>query len=201
MERHQRLADRDERGGIRARSLLAQRHDRKEAEDADSDEGAFNDTSRDIAESEDFVHPLEDGIQYNGGADVRDDEDQLQERSREHAVVGASTDDVAGIVHHRDVVKNKWGIAVIKVITNDTPVTSAIFLCELTWTPFLDEVNDRRLPTEVVASPTLVERHAPAHQPPPRCRWNKGILRQEKFTHKAYGPGPIGLGAAGGQGG
>ena len=78
--------------------------------------------------------------------------------------------------------KNKWGITVIKVITNNTPVTSAIFLCELTWTPFLDEVNDRRLPTEVVASPTLVERHAPVHQPPPRWRWNKGILRQEKFT-------------------
>ena len=34
------------------------------------------------------------------------------------------------------------------------------------------EVNDRRLPTDVVASPTLVERHAPANQrPPPRC-WN-----------------------------
>jgi hypothetical protein len=90
---------------------------------------------------------------------------------------------------------------VINVITNNTPVTSAIFLCELTWTPFLDEVNDRRLPTDVVASPTLVERHAPANQPPPRCRWNKGILRQEKFTHKAHGPGPIGLGAAVGQGG
>ena len=34
MERDQRLAGRDERAGIRARSLLAQRHDRKEAEDA-----------------------------------------------------------------------------------------------------------------------------------------------------------------------
>ncbi len=62
MERDQRLADRDERGGIRARSsLLAQRHDRKEAEDADGDEDAFDDTSRDEAEGEDFVHPLEDG--------------------------------------------------------------------------------------------------------------------------------------------
>jgi hypothetical protein len=65
---------------------------------ADGDEGAFNDTSRDIAESEDFVLPLEDWVQHDGGADVRDDEDELQERSQEHAVVGAATDDVAGIV-------------------------------------------------------------------------------------------------------
>jgi hypothetical protein len=49
MERDQRLADRDERGDIRARSLLPQRHDRKEAEDADGDEGAFNETSRDVS--------------------------------------------------------------------------------------------------------------------------------------------------------
>jgi hypothetical protein len=62
---------------------------------------------------------------------------------------------------------------VINVIKNNTPVTSAIFLCELTWIPFLDEANDRRLPTDVVASPTLVQRHAPANQPPPPPRrWN-----------------------------
>jgi hypothetical protein len=75
MERDQRLADRGERAGIRARSLLPQRHNRKEAEDADGDEGAFNDTSRDIAESDAFVLPLEDREQRDGGADVRDDED------------------------------------------------------------------------------------------------------------------------------
>src|SRR5215211_4946205 len=108
-ERDQRLTGGEERAGIRARSLLPQRHDRKDAEDADGDEDAFNDTSRDIAESEDFVNPLEDGEQHNGGADVRDDEEQLQERSREHAVVGAATDDVARVVQHRDVVINKWG--------------------------------------------------------------------------------------------
>src|SRR5215213_8935729 len=66
MERDQRLADRDERAGIRASgSLLAQRHDRKEAEDAHSDKGGFHDTSRDKAQSEDFVYPLEDGPQHD----------------------------------------------------------------------------------------------------------------------------------------
>lgn len=44
MDRDERLADRDERAGIRA--LLAQRHYRKETDDADGDEGAFNETSR-----------------------------------------------------------------------------------------------------------------------------------------------------------
>jgi hypothetical protein len=97
---------------LSARSLLPQCHDSKEAEEAHGDEDAFDDTSRDIAQSEDFVNPLEDGIEHDGGADVRNDEDQLQERSREHAVVGAATEDVARVVHHRDVVKNKWGIEV-----------------------------------------------------------------------------------------
>ena len=93
MDRDERLPDRDERAGIRARSLLPQRHERKEAEYADGDEGAFNETSRDIAESDAFVLPLEDGKQRDGGADVRDDEDQLQERSQAHAgVCGAGTD-------------------------------------------------------------------------------------------------------------
>ena len=54
--------------------------------------------------------------------------------------------------------------------------------------------------TDVVASPTLIQRHASANQPPPARRWNKGILRQEKFTHNAHGPGPISLGAAVGSG-
>src|SRR5215217_5817325 len=55
----------------------------------------------------------------------------------------------------------------IMIIMKNAPVTSAIFLCELTWTPLLDEVNDGRLPIDVVASPTLVERHAPASLLPP----------------------------------
>jgi hypothetical protein len=136
MQRDQRLTGGEERAHVSARSLLAQCHDRKEAEDAHGDEGAFNDTSRDIAQSEDFVNPLDDGIEHDGGANVRNDEEQLQERSREHAVVGAATEDVAGIVHHRDVEKTNGGIEVMYVITNNTPVTSAIFLGQLNWTPF-----------------------------------------------------------------
>src|SRR4028118_1238332 len=106
MERDQRLTGGQERGGIRARSsLLAQRHDRKEAYDAHGDEDAFHDTSRDVAEDEDFVLPLEDRVKHDGGAYVGDDEDQLQERSKGHAVVGAAPEDVAWVVQHGDVEK------------------------------------------------------------------------------------------------
>jgi hypothetical protein len=68
---------------------LAQRHDRQEAEDADGDEGAFDDPCGDIAEREGFVLPLEDREQREGRADVRDDEQQLQERSQESTRVSA----------------------------------------------------------------------------------------------------------------
>jgi hypothetical protein len=168
MECDQRLADRDERSGIRACSrLLAQGHDRKEAQDTHGDEDAFDDTGSDLSEGEDFVDSLEDGPQHDGGADVGDDEDQLQERAKGHASVGACTYDVAGIVHHRGVEDKRCGDrGVMYVLTNNTPVTSAILLCELNWPPFLHEVNDSRLPTDVVASPTLVERHAPTNLSP-----------------------------------
>ena len=52
------------------------------------------------AEGEDFVLPLEDREQRQGGADVGDDEEQLQEGSQQHAGVGASTGDVAGVLEN-----------------------------------------------------------------------------------------------------
>ena len=100
-DRDERLCVGDERAGIRARSLLAQRHYRKETDDADGDEGAFNDTSCDVSESEAFVLPLEDREQHDGRADIRDDEDELADRSQAHARVAASTDDVVGGVQYR----------------------------------------------------------------------------------------------------
>lgn len=47
-------------GDACASDVLPQRHDRKEADDADGDEGAFNDTGDDIAEGEVLVLPFED---------------------------------------------------------------------------------------------------------------------------------------------
>ena len=51
---------------------------------------------RTVFKREDVVLPLEDRIHDQGGADVRDDQDQLQERPEEDPVVGAAVRDVAG---------------------------------------------------------------------------------------------------------
>src|ERR671916_2196101 len=122
MDRDQRLADRKERAGIRARGgLLAQRHERKDAEDAHGYEDALDDASRDEAQSEDLAHPLDDGIKHDGGADVGDYEDQLQQRAQGRDVVGgATTDDVARVVQQRPVEKENRGDRVMYVIRNNT---------------------------------------------------------------------------------
>ena len=55
MDRDERLADGHERARIRAgspREVLPQRQDREEADDADGDEGALDDTGGDVAERE-----------------------------------------------------------------------------------------------------------------------------------------------------
>jgi hypothetical protein len=88
---------------------------------------AFDHTGRDEAEGEDLVDPLDDGIEHDGRADVGDDEDQLQQLAQVRAVVGGATDDVARVVQQRSVEKKDWGIEVINVITNNTPVTLTIF--------------------------------------------------------------------------
>ena len=61
VDRDERPADGDERARAACASdVLPQRHDRKEADGADGDEGAFNDTGGDIAEGEVLVLPCED---------------------------------------------------------------------------------------------------------------------------------------------
>jgi len=59
-DRPKRLAGRDERAGIRARSLLLQRHYREETDDADGDERALDETSCNVSRREAFILPLED---------------------------------------------------------------------------------------------------------------------------------------------
>jgi hypothetical protein len=44
---------------------VPQRHDRKETDDANGDEGGFSETSCDVSKSEDFVLPLEDREQHD----------------------------------------------------------------------------------------------------------------------------------------
>jgi hypothetical protein len=47
--------------------------------------GTFNESGCDIAESERFVLPLEDREQHDGGADVGDDQEDLEQRAQRHA--------------------------------------------------------------------------------------------------------------------
>ena len=80
---------------------MPQGDDCKHGDDADGDEDAFHDARRDVAEREDLVLPLEDRKQHNRGRDVREDEDQLEERPQVDLVVGAAPGDVAlGIVEN-----------------------------------------------------------------------------------------------------
>ena len=58
-----------------ASDVLPQRHDGKEA--------------------------FEDREQHDGAANVGDDEQDLEQRAQGHARVGASADDVAGVIQHR----------------------------------------------------------------------------------------------------
>ena len=104
MECDQRLADRHQRARIRAGGsgdVGPQRQDREEADDADGDEGALDEPGGDVAEGERFVLPLEDGEQHHGGADVGDDEQDLEERAQGNAPIGAGPQDEVGVVQHR----------------------------------------------------------------------------------------------------
>ena len=108
MERDQRRARCEERPGICACTcgeVLPQGDHRKHADDADGDDGGLDDTRGDIAERDALVLPLEDGEQGDGGADVGDGNDDLEERTQGHLCVGAGPADVVGIVQQRAVEK------------------------------------------------------------------------------------------------
>ena len=97
LDRGERLS---EHAGIRR--VLPQRHDREDGDDADEDEDAFHDASRDVAEREDLVLSLEQRDQHERRPEVRDDQEQLQQHPEVDAVVVPGSGDVApGIVEHR----------------------------------------------------------------------------------------------------
>jgi hypothetical protein len=109
MDRDERPAGDGERGWVgRACSpdSLPQFHDGEDAEDADGDEDALNETSRDIPHREAFVDPPEDRKQHDGGADVRDDKQDLQEHAEEDPLVGARAEDVVVVLQERAVQQN-----------------------------------------------------------------------------------------------
>jgi Ca2+-binding RTX toxin-like protein len=73
VDRDEPLTDQAERRRIRCASatqVLPQGQDRKEADDADGDDGGFEDTDGDVAEGDCLVPPLDDRIKRDGGADT-----------------------------------------------------------------------------------------------------------------------------------
>src|SRR5215210_8252285 len=74
---------------------MPQRYDCKDGKDADRDEDGLHDASSDVADGHDLVLPLDDRENDNRGADVRDDEDQFQQRAEVDAVVRTGSCDVA----------------------------------------------------------------------------------------------------------
>ena len=78
--------------------VLTQAHDPEHEDDAGRDEHALHHASGDIAEREDLVLPPHDRVQDNGRADVRDDQQELEEHSEIDLVVLAAAGDVRGRV-------------------------------------------------------------------------------------------------------
>jgi hypothetical protein len=99
MDGDQRLAEGDERVVGHAGRVLAQRHDRQDADDADRDEPALDEAGGDVADRELLVVAPEERERQDGGADVGDDQQDLQGRPDEDACVAAAgpEDEVGGV--------------------------------------------------------------------------------------------------------
>jgi hypothetical protein len=74
---------------------LLQRDDPQDRDDADEDERALEQSRGHIPQREFFALSPDDREDYDGGADIRDDQQQLQERAEVDSVVLAGTRDVA----------------------------------------------------------------------------------------------------------
>jgi hypothetical protein len=101
LDRRKRERDRALR---RTRNLVPQRDDPEHRDDADENERAFEQSCRHVADRELFVEPPHDRDDHDRGADVRDDEQQFQQRAEQHPLVVPGTrDEGDGVVEHGDV--------------------------------------------------------------------------------------------------
>src|SRR5919106_2702989 len=82
------------------------RQDREDIDDADGDKRVLGQTGCHVPEGERFVLPPEDREQPEGGADVGDDEEELEEGAQGYLRVRPGTDDVVGVVQYRAVEKS-----------------------------------------------------------------------------------------------
>ena len=88
-EQERPVLERGERDGEvgRVRGVVPQADDAEHEDDPGRDEDGLDDPRGDVADGEGLVLPPRDRVEDDGGADVREDEQELQERSQVDLVV------------------------------------------------------------------------------------------------------------------
>jgi hypothetical protein len=177
LERCKRVGD---RAFLPARVLLRQRHDGQHGEDADEDKDALHDAGHDVSEREDVILPFEERIHHERRADVRDDQEQLQERPPEDLAVRAAVRDVAdGVVQHR-LEEEKRRDRRDEGDEDSTPKANEILLVGLTQT--LLGSGRKGCASSLVSAPGSTTYGAP-------LRHREG----HRFAYNAVGSSPQGL--------
>ena len=99
-EQERPVFERGERDGEvgRIRRVLAQADDAEDEDDSARDEDGFDDPRRDVTDREQFVLSPHDRVEHNGGSDIRDDQQQLQEGAKVDLAVLPVTGDVSSRV-------------------------------------------------------------------------------------------------------
>ena len=80
---------------------MAQCDDRQHADDADDNDGGFENAGGDVTECHAFVLPLKYGEERYSGADARNREGYLKERAGIDAGIGTPAKDIVRVVEHR----------------------------------------------------------------------------------------------------
>src|SRR5581483_7544214 len=162
-EQERPVLDRRERVGNgsfrRTRALLSQGDDRDHRDDADEDERALEQTRGHVADRQLLVAPPHDRNDHHRGADVGDDQQQLQKRAEQNLLVMPAARDVAhrmpkhGLVKHERRNRRNEG---------------------------------REIEHAKPARPLLIYRHLPAPLSP--GRWQRSIPRPPVRLCRTYAP-------------
>ena len=97
-------------------------------DDPASKEDALDDSSSDVADGEELVLSPHDRVEHDGRSDVREDQQELQERAQVDLVVLAAAGDVPGRVVENGLEENRRRIDVRNVMMKSTPKMRAFLL-------------------------------------------------------------------------
>ena len=105
----------------RVRRVLAQGHDAEHEDDPGRDEDAFDDSSGDVSDGQEFVLPPHERVEHDGRSDVREDEKEVQEGSEVDLAVLPATRDVPAGSSRTDWKRASAAIDVTNVRRNRIP--------------------------------------------------------------------------------